>query len=291
MDIIELIACPLCKSVDLEHALDKTIECRCCRRVYHGSGDIFDMSPDFLHTSERRWDAKWEYWQKMQSIYKNWVRTDWSLEAAKAEIILYQDFMQRYAVGAKVILDLGGFWGMNRNWLDGSIFYFVIDPDDEEIRSPQMHYLKEIFPFYGSPFPFIKGVGEYLPVRSNSVDLIIIQDALDHFLFPQSVIHECYRVLGEDGRLVIMADVMDVSARRNLGQNIVFVLKKKGLMGLARGVYWKCMEMMNPSVNRHGHINEFSSEDIKKLLSIFRCTRVEQPEVGDFPHMYFESQK
>jgi hypothetical protein len=48
---------------------------------------------------------------------------------------------------------------------------------------------------------------------------------------------------------------------------------------------------MNPSVNRHGHINEFSSADIKRLLSIFRYTKVEQPDVEDFPHMYFESQK
>jgi len=259
--------------------------------MYHGSGDLFDMSPDFLRTGMKSRDAKWEYWQKMQSIYKHWVKTDWSLEAAKAETILYQDFLQRYAGRAKTILDLGGFWGMNRNWLDGSAFYFVVDPDDEEIRSPQMHYLKEIFPFYGSSFPFMKGVGEYLPVKSNSVDLIIIQDALDHFLFPQSVMHECYRVLRVDGRLVIMADVMDAGAQRKLAQDVAFVLKKKGLTGLGRGVYWKCKEMMNPSVNRHGHINEFSSADIKRLLSIFRYTKVEQPDVEDFPHMYFESQK
>jgi hypothetical protein len=107
------------------------------------------------------------------------------------------------------ILCSGGSWGMNRAWNDGAEFYFVIDPNDQERRSPSRDYLKELYPFYGTPFPFIKGVGEYLPVQNNAVDLVVIQDALDHFLAPKTVVHEAYRILYDHGVLAIMADVTD----------------------------------------------------------------------------------
>jgi SAM-dependent methyltransferase len=284
------MACPLCKSSELIKDAEAIIRCQCCGRVYQNTSGVFDMMPEFLVEKDGH-PTGWQYWARMQSIYKKWVKTDWSLDAAKTEMALYQDFIERYVGGAGVIMDLGGFWGMNRNWLDASNFYFVVDPDDEEVVSPQMHYLKELYPFYGSRFPFIKGIGEYLPVSSNSVDLVIIQDAFDHFLFPQSVIHECYRVLVKGGRLAIMSDVADGGSQRNLREDIVFVLKRKGVLGLARGAYWKLRERFNPSLNRHGHIREFHREDIKQLLSIFSRTKVEKPGVSGFPHLYFISKK
>jgi len=180
---------------------------------------------------------------------------------------------------------------MNRNWVHESTLYFVIDPDDEEIRSPSKPYMKELFPFYGSQFPFIKGVGEYLPIRNACVDVIIIQDTLDHALLPHSLIHECYRILVSDGTLAIMQDVKDAGTRRSLIQDFSFVLKKKGIKGLIRGSYWKLRERINPSINRHGHINEFCLEDIKSLLSIFPHLEIKEPSIKGFPHLYFLARK
>jgi len=114
MDVYEIMVCPMCKS-SLRVIGDNNMECCECRRVYESSDGIFNMMPDNLRYRSYFQDEAWGYWKRMQSIYKDWVKTDWSSEAAKAEYNLYDNFMRMLLtkVGCpKCILDLGGGTGV-----------------------------------------------------------------------------------------------------------------------------------------------------------------------------------
>jgi len=88
----------------------------------------------------------------------------------------------------------------------------------------------------------IKGVGEQLPFRKNSFDIVIMTNVLDHVYKPLMVLKESYRVIRKDGFLVISLDVFSFT-------NIIKLVRET--LGLKRDVY---------------HMHSFTHKRIERML-------------------------
>jgi len=63
-----------------------------------------------------------------------------------------------------------------------------------------------IDPFFGEDarqFPFINGIGEYLPFANNQFDCISFMSSLDHQIEPLISLREAWRVMKPNGRLYL----------------------------------------------------------------------------------------
>lgn len=63
-------------------------------------------------------------------------------------------------------------------------------------------------------FPFVLGVGEYLPFRERVFDQVLFVTSLDHFLDPVPPLREAKRVLGHDGEVCVWIGEKDRAAPR-----------------------------------------------------------------------------
>ena len=115
----------------------------------------------------------------------------------------------------------------------------------------------------------------------GSVDCVICQDVLDHFLMPETVVHECYRVLRPGGMLAVSVDVVGVSKVRGPLEDLMWMLRHKGAFTVARGAWWRVKGMVS-AVNRHGHIHHFTRADVDQLLDIFTEHGYAAPETPGF---------
>lgn len=68
---------------------------------------------------------------------------------------------------------------------------FILDPLTEEYRR-----------YWSCPY-HVKGVGEAIPLETDSIDLVVVTNALDHCQTPEIVIHEVKRVLRAGGWLAV----------------------------------------------------------------------------------------
>ncbi len=57
---------------------------------------------------------------------------------------------------------------------------------------------------------FICGDSHNLPIRNNSVDVVIATYALEHFFYPQLALEEMHRVVREGGRLILLGPTYDL---------------------------------------------------------------------------------
>ncbi len=60
-------------------------------------------------------------------------------------------------------------------------------------------------------FPFVQGLGEYLPFRNELFDRVIYATSLDHFINPVETLLEAKRVLKDDGMICIWSGEKDIN--------------------------------------------------------------------------------
>lgn len=77
----------------------------------------------------------------------------------------------------------------------------------------------------GATMAIVRGVGEYLPFRDQSVDKVLCKGALDHFCEPTVVIQQIARVLNPQGKAIIAIANFE-SLGFKLGR-IIWQLRKK----------------------------------------------------------------
>lgn len=101
-------------------------------------------------------------------------------------------------------LDVGGHIGRLRAFLDPTQRYISCDPfinvfDGIQNRSS----LIKTYPFLNEPMNFICCDAEFLPFKSNSFNTVHMRSVIDHFLNPELALNEAYRVLDDNGCLVV----------------------------------------------------------------------------------------
>ena len=77
-----------------------------------------------------------------------------------------------------------GYWGKNlvRNFYELNSLYAICDVDEKKLKSFQ---------------------GKYIPLKDNSIDTIFCLESFEHIMDSRTLIDEIYRILKDDGYLII----------------------------------------------------------------------------------------
>ncbi|MBM4174959.1 MAG: class I SAM-dependent methyltransferase [Ignavibacteria bacterium] len=95
----------------------------------------------------------------------------------------------------KKILDLGsGSGGTLQNFLGSGNQLFSVDHSDDKLKAQKI---------ISHEFNLIYSLAEKLPFKQKYFDVIILQDSLEHFTDPYSVLNEIKNLLNEDGVIYI----------------------------------------------------------------------------------------
>ncbi len=102
--------------------------------------------------------------------------------------------------GSKV-LDIACGNGANAVYISEFAYYYGIDVSELALKRPIMCTPNT---------RFICGDSHNLPLRNNSIDVVVATYALEHFFYPQLALEEMYRVVREGGRLILLGPTYDL---------------------------------------------------------------------------------
>jgi len=234
--IIELLSCPLdpdtClqaqRIVQKENIIDSgKLICPQCGMEYPIAAGIPDLFPG---ENIRNMVGEEEYnkWLSALETFTEWRKKTWSdpflsKTARKATDELKEAFFKFAEIEGGMILDVGGAGGMVRRYLPDGSRYHGLDP--LPIPDDVKH------------FPFVRGVGEFIPFRNGIFDSVLVLESLDHLISPLWFIGEAARVLKGGGKLYISQDISQPSRKRS------FVEKLRNLAGyIAKGQFKEVAE-------------------------------------------------
>src|SRR6267143_2268613 len=149
-------------------------------------------------------------WDEKQQQFIQWTKDESMFnepEVARNHAILQRFFSSRLPLRG-CVLDIGGGWGLFREWwdTDNPADRFVVhDPGRERFTAEPHRSLKQYFrEGLAKPCWFVEGFGEQLPYQSQRYDTVLIAAALDHCADPGLVLKEAARVLKMGGSLLII---------------------------------------------------------------------------------------
>ena len=261
IDMLERLACPECKNlyVEVKSPLTKNneiikgeISCSSCHREYPINEGIPNMLPDELRLKKIPKESSWREWGKRLSLFKQRMK-GWTEEDSRKTIAIYDELLRHFCPIKGSALEVGCGNGVVRHFLNRNAEYWGIDPEKDWILHPLHSFMEDIFPCLKEPFPFIKGVGEYLPFRDESFDNVINIATLDHVNSPSQVFEESYRVLKDKGQMLLLVCVRtgDVAKEKifsYLGRRFDRLLKGE-LISLTKGAFRKLFVHVEPDLS------------------------------------------
>ena len=193
-----LLACPRCGygvTIHEEAA-------RCARCGYYreqGVAYCVDLRPT--------WQDLDPAWTARQALMESWYR-----DLARDPVGAVDSFQYDYALLRPylqelegVVLDIGGGLGIAREYLPASAQYLVVEPSVSWLTE-DWSFLHDAFPRLREDGDVIIGVGEHLPLRSDSIDAALALWSLNHTTDPGRVLAEAHRVLRPRGRFLVMLE-------------------------------------------------------------------------------------
>ncbi|WP_018702957.1 class I SAM-dependent methyltransferase [Anaeromusa acidaminophila] len=100
------------------------------------------------------------------------------------------------------ILDVGGGVGTVRQFLSDDTKFISIDPSMsclDEVTSNK----RKAYTCLERPLNFICGMAEFLPFTNEQFDWVHMRSVIDHFHVPDMAMLEAYRVLKDDGNILV----------------------------------------------------------------------------------------
>jgi len=220
--------------------IKEEIVCLRCHRQYPINEGIPNMLPDELRLKKIPKESIWQEWGKRLGSYKHRMK-GWTEENSRSIIPLYEESFSNFFPIKGSALEIGCGNGVVRHFLNRDVEYWGTDSDKDWILHPLYSYTRDIFPCLNEPFPFIQGVGEYLPFKDESFDNVIITATLDHVNSPSQVFEESYRVLKDEGQMLLTVgiDEWGVNKRKifSILANGFNKLLKGELISLTKGVF------------------------------------------------------
>lgn len=148
-------------------------------------------------------------WSVAQSAFLRWTadRKNFSRDTVQEAKTLYDRYFGRRGLSTGSVLDIGGGWGLYRQWWSngpGST-YVVHDPGVERFeKGPHAVHAQVYEHALSLPMTFVEGFGEDLPYRDGAFDTCIIAAALDHCIDPSRVLAEARRCLKPGGQMIVL---------------------------------------------------------------------------------------
>ena len=270
---IKLLACPICKKeftteitqISGNEIISGDLKCNFCQKEFKIIKGIPNLIPlDFLNNKKHKeWEEKQEHGlEDYESPDKNYQ------DFIKLTSRMFGTFCQHHGT----VLDIGCGIAPQLNYFNKEIYkdvnFIGIDPLIEKQN-------REYF--------FIQGVGEYLPIRNNIIDQIIISTTLDHVVDPLPILKEAKRVLKRDGEINIWISVFDPISKRRID------LFRKALSLIRRGDFRKLISGAKRNITEDTffnpgdkyHFQHFTKEEIFSLLNkldirIVRCILLDE---------------
>lgn len=267
IDMLDRIVCPICKNslretkptfTQYDWIIEGELVCSHCQRRYSISEGIVNTLPDELRLQKNLKEGNWGEWRKRLDLFRQRMK-DWQEEDSRRTIPVYEELFHRFCSIKGSTLEIGCGNGAVRHFFDRDIEYWGIDPDKEWILHPLHLFAENIFPCLKEDFPFIQGVGEYLPFKDESFDNVIIIAVLDHTNSPFQVFEESFRVLKDKGQILLLVCVgqhqmtkgqIPSSLRKGINR-----LLKGELTGLAKSIFRRLFIRVEPDFS-------FSNDDI-----------------------------
>lgn len=101
-------------------------------------------------------------------------------------------------------LDVGGHQGRLRAFLDPNQKYLSCDPYLNVFDGiAKRQRLIKTYPFLLEPVNFLSCDAEFLPLKSCVFETVHMRSVIDHFLNPELALNEAYRVLQDNGSLIV----------------------------------------------------------------------------------------
>ena len=116
----------------------------------------------------------------------------------------------------------------------------------------------------GENMSLIRGVGEHVPFRAQSVDKVVCKGALDHFPDPAMVMEQIALVLRPGGKTIIAIANFE-SLGFKLGRTVWWFRKKLGFKASVGRMLWEVPE---------DHTYKFDYPSLRRLLDT--CLKVER---------------
>ncbi|MGC9052568.1 MAG: class I SAM-dependent methyltransferase [Candidatus Hydrogenedens sp.] len=180
----------------------------------------------------------------------------------KREIITY--FIQSLLKKTDSILEIGCGGGRLSCELQ-QLGYKVISTDFEPSA---VFYTKKS----GITHAFVSNSGEGIPIKNETIDLIVMTDVLEHIKDHSLTIQECHRVLKKEGYIVITVpaypclfsswDRWNKHYRRYTKEQLIYLAKTSHLKikkltfwnipGIPFAIFRKIKDLFNPSQNYEG---------------------------------------
>lgn len=169
-------------------------------------------------------------WKKTQSHLMRWTKKSsvFTKEFIEEGKILFDTFfkMRKFLKGN--ILDIGGGWGLFRQWWEaGENHIFIVhDPGIERfLAGPHKLHPVCYERAFSLPMVFIDGFGEKLPYKNDIFDTCLIAATLDHCINSYKVISEGYRCLKPQGNICIFQTCVSLQPDGNTPNTLKISLK------------------------------------------------------------------
>ncbi|MFC1962392.1 class I SAM-dependent methyltransferase [Chloroflexota bacterium] len=138
--------------------------------------------------------TKWTSFMKWRSDYEEWIKNRlWQELFQAAHINGLKELIGE--LSGKKVLDLGcGMGGFSVALTQRGVTVIALDCNPDYCKITRLRGER-----YGLKVSPINGVGEYLPLRSEQFDMVVLSDVLEHVQNPHKVLKEVYRVLKSRG--------------------------------------------------------------------------------------------
>ena len=288
-EVVEsMLCCPLCKG-NLAKG-DSKFFCECCGVVYSQrtvgkTGDldhVFDFSIQETSLCQTPQMAKWS---ETQAGYEKGdvrrKRRD-ELEKYLEEIDSVREIYTQEFFLAGAVLDVGGSQGRVRHFFTDQVSLYVsADPYLNTFeRVISSRNLLKAYPVLKEPCNFLVCHAENLPFRNKSFDWVHMRSVLDHFYNPYRAIVEAYRVLKDNGKLLVGQAVtreqLNLKVGSETGKTYVSPIVAKTLrlfksLGLIKAAKYE-LKTFSRKPPGDKHMRSFGYED---LVGLFRNTNFE----------------
>lgn len=278
---LEYLACPCCKG-NISLSQEPKLTCSGCNKTFEVRGNFPVLLPPSLLKP-----AEWQKWKEIDDKYREFYRA-WSKEKHLAARPTYEAFYDWCGIKDTQnvsLLDVGGGNGTSRvmYWkYPEKIDYFNVDP--------QLNFLHpfhlDLYPKMREiDFPYIIGVGEYLPLKSNTFDIGITTASVDHWNSPVDVFHEIFRCLKPKTNLYIMVSKhIDLTKPKSVIACISEYYHRHGIFALSKEISERMLR------RRDTHVHHFRSvEELTELLYMFKIVRTKEAIEGN--QLYVECLK
>lgn len=254
------LVCPVCKDSRLNFKTEEVL-CLNCHNHYpieiSANEKIVNFIPSFnskyINPAQKLWQHVLLFSSQEQE----------RLIGLYTSLKGFDDTFSRFEVSGHDVLDIGGNSGTLRRYLKNKK-YVCIEPDLDAYERRSL--LGKIDPELSKPFIFIRGVGEYLPFKSQSFDSVIMWGMIEHLFDLNLAVAEAYRVLRFGGKFYVAADFHGLAVRSNympLSKKVKRYFKNFGLYKTFKRVLIKLGFFIRQKLNPWKNILDLSQAQVE----------------------------